>query len=132
MVEPLSRAPADALDQACQRRVSLRGFLQIIAQPSWRLRDDRRSAARRLDGAAVHEQRVEQSRQVALEAPTDGYRRLWYRLDAQGVSVGRDRLRRLLGTLGLCQARVRKPRWPRPAMQGIHVRRDSWKTAIVT
>ena len=117
MVEPLSMAQADALYQEFQRRVSLRGFMQIIGQPYWRLRDYRRSAAHRLDAAAVHDQLVEQIRQVALEAPTYGYQRLWYVLDAQGVSVGRDRLRRLLGTLGLSQAMVRKPRWPRPAIQ---------------
>ncbi len=107
----------DALYQEFERRVSLRGFMRMIGQPYWRLRDYRRAAARRLDVDAKHDQLVHQVRHTALEAPTYGYRRLWHVLRSQGVSVGCDRLRRLLRTLGLSQPTIRKPQRPKPAIQ---------------
>ena len=117
MVEPLSLAQTAPLYEEFESRVSLRGFMQIIGQPYWRLRDYRRSSARRLEAAAAHHQLVHQVEQAALAAPTYGYRRLWHVLRGQGVWVGRDRLRRLLRPLGLSQAMIRKPRRPRPTIQ---------------
>ena len=110
-------AQTDTLYEEVKARVSLRGFTRIIGQPYWRLRDYRHSSARRA-AAAAREGHLEQDvRQAALQAPTYGYRRLWHVLRGQGVRIGRDRLRRLLRTLGLSQAVVRKPRRPKAAIQ---------------
>ena len=110
-------AQADTLYEEVKARVSLRGFTRIIGQPYWRLRDYRRSSARRAAAAAQYGHLEQQVRQAALEAPTYGYRRLWHVLRDQGVRIGRDRLRRLLRTLGLSQAVTRKPRRPKAAIQ---------------
>ena len=107
----------DTLYEEVQARVSLRGLTRLIAQPYWRLRDYRRSLARHAAAAAPYGHLEQQVRQAALEAPTYGYRRLWHVLRGQGVRIGRDRLRRLLRTLGLSQAVVRKPRRPKAAIE---------------
>ena len=91
---------ADTLYEAFKAQVSLRGFARIMGQPYWRLRHDRRLSARRSEAADQYDHLVQQVRLAALEAPTYGYRRLGYVLRDQGVGVGRDRLRRLLRTLG--------------------------------
>ena len=108
---------ADTLYEAFKAQVSLRGFARIIGQPYWRLRDYRRLSAHRSEAADQYEHLVQQVRLAALEAPTYGYRRLWYALRDQGVGVGRDRLRRLLRTLGLSRVLIRKPRRPKAATQ---------------
>ena len=105
------------LYEAVKTRVSLRGFARIIGQPYWRLRDYRRSSARRASAAAQDSHLEQRVRQAALEAPTYGYRRLWRVLCGQGVWVGRERLRRLLRALGLSQAMIRKSRRPKVAIQ---------------
>ena len=110
-------AQADTLYEEFKARVSLRGFTRIIGQPYWRLRDYRRLSSHRAEAADQHHRLVPRVWQAALEAPTYGYRRLWYVLSAQGVLIGRNRLRRLLRTLGLSQTLIRKPRRPRPAIQ---------------
>lgn len=110
-------AQADTMYEEVKTRVSLRGFTRLIDQPYWRLRDYRRSSVRRAAIAAPYSHLEQHVRQAALEAPTYGYRRLWHVLRDQGVWVGRDRLRRLLRALGLCQAMIRKPRRAKAAIQ---------------
>jgi putative transposase len=110
-------AQTDTLYEEVKVHVSLRGFTRIIGQPYWRLRDYRHSSARRVAAATQDGHLVQQVRQAALAAPTYGYRRLWYVLRDQGVWIGRDRLRRLLGRLGLCQAMIRTPRRSKAAMK---------------
>jgi putative transposase len=110
-------AQPDMLYEEVKTRISLRGFARIVGQPYWRLRDYRRLSARRSSAAAQAGHLEQRVRQAALEAPTYGYRRLWRVLRDQGVWVGRERLRRLLRALGLCQATIRKPRRPKAAIE---------------
>lgn len=92
--------------------------MRIVGLPYWRLRDYRRVSSCRIEVAAEHQRLVQQVKDVALESPTYGYRRLWQVLKGQGVQVGRERLRRLLKDLGLSQAVIRKPRRQTPPIQG--------------
>jgi transposase InsO family protein len=117
MVEPLSLAQTDTLYEDVKTRISLRGFARMIDQPYWRLRDYRRSSARRASAAAQCNHLEQRVRQAALEEPTYGYRRLWRVLCGQGVLIGRERLRRLLRTLGLSPAMIRKPRRPKAVIR---------------
>ena len=51
-------------------------------------------------------------KEVALEHPTYGHRPLYQELKARGVKVGREKVRYLLGELGLTPAPIRKRRNP--------------------
>jgi transposase InsO family protein len=99
-----------------QTKVSLRGFMRVVGEPYWRLRDYRRAAARR-----QQRQRGEQTlqysvHQAALAQPTYGYRRLYHVLRAGGLRIGRERVRRLLTTVGLAHECLKKKRRATPAV----------------
>lgn len=84
-----------------RKRLSIKGFMRLVGQPYWRLRDY-------LQGGTVRKRRIQvQSRaatavaEVAGAQPTYGYRRVYPRLRQQGSLIGPERVRRWMGALGL-------------------------------
>ena len=89
--------------------------MSALGQPEWRLRDYLRAESQRCDRQRLQCEAAEQVRAAAAEDGTYGYRRVWHRLRACGVRLGRERVRRLMGQLGLQPpAPVKKAR-PRTA-----------------
>lgn len=94
--------------------LSLRRFAEAVGVAYYRLRDFIRSEQQRRK-RQQREQALRQAiKKVALEYPTYGYRPLYQELKAHGVKVGREKVRRLLGELGLTPAPVRRRRNPAP------------------
>lgn len=75
--------------------------MRVVGQPYWRLRDYLRGDARRKRQIQVQSQAVTAILEVAGAQPTDGYRRVYHRLHQQRLWIGRERVRRLMGVLGL-------------------------------
>ena len=97
----LSVASLAELYRDYRKRLSIKGFMRLVGQPYWRLRDY-------LQGGAVRKRRIQaQSRAatavaaVAGAQPTYGYRRVYQRLRQQGCPIGRERVRRWMDALGL-------------------------------
>lgn len=106
-----------------QGRISLRGFMRLVDQPYWRLRDYRRREGQRRQREQALSQAAAAVRAVADEDASYGYRRVYQRLRQQGVEIGRECVRRLMGEMGLQppppakkkrqkHAVVAEPDWP--------------------
>lgn len=83
------------------KRLSIKGFMRIVGQPYWRLRDYLQGGARREQQGQIQSQAVTAILGVARAPPTYGYRRVYHRLRQQRAGIGRERVRRLLGVWGL-------------------------------
>lgn len=82
----------------------------------WRLRDYRRAGARRRRRQQRQAQAERQVCEAAHAAPTYGYRRIHQALAQQGIAIGRERVRALMGERGLQPPVPRKPRRATPAV----------------
>jgi putative transposase len=98
-----------------QTKVSLRGFMRVVGEPYWRLRDYRRAAARHQQRQGGEQALQHSVHQAALAQPTYGYRRLYHVLRVGGLRIGRERVRRLLAAVGLAHERLKKKRRAAPA-----------------
>jgi transposase InsO family protein len=81
--------------------ISLKGFMRVVDQPYWRLRDYFRREPQRRHREEVLLQASAAVRSVAEEDASYGYRRVYQRLRQQGIKIGRECVRRLMGQLGL-------------------------------
>ena len=84
-----------------QGQVSLKGFMRLVDQPYWRLRDYLRGEAVRRRRDQVRSQAAAEVLSVAAEDDTYGYRRVYERLCQKGAQIGRECVRQLMGELGL-------------------------------
>lgn len=82
-------------------QISLKGFTRLVDQPYWRLRDYLQRHASREHRDRVHAHYAAEIEAVATEEPTYGYRRVYKRLVDKGVEIGCEKVRRLMGELGL-------------------------------
>jgi hypothetical protein len=82
-------------------RLSLKGFMRVMGQPYWRLRDDLRAGAQRHQRATAHGRAGVWVQAAAAAEPTYGYRRVYQALRQQHRPIGRERVRHLMGDLGL-------------------------------
>ena len=86
----------------CYRaRISLKGFMRLVGQPYWRLRDYWCAEAARSQRGGVGSRAATAVAEVAGAEPTYGYRRVYQALRQQHFPVGRERVRRLMGERGL-------------------------------
>lgn len=84
-----------------RKRLSIKGFMRVVGQPYWRLRDYLQGGVRREQRDQLQSQAVTAIGGVAGAQPTYGYRRVYHRLRQQRTWIGRERVRRLMGELGL-------------------------------
>ena len=84
-----------------RKRLSINGFMRIVGQPYWRLRDHLQGGARREQRGQLQSRAVTAILGVASAQPTYGYRRVYHRLRQQRTWIGRERVRRLMDELGL-------------------------------
>lgn len=99
--------------------LSLRRFAEAVGVAYYRLRDfirGERQRRRRQQRERALRQAV---KEVALEHSTYGHRPLYQELKARGVKVGRDKVRRILGELGLNPTPIRKRRKSAPEVTAI-------------
>ena len=80
-------------------RISLKGFMRVIGQPYWRLRDYLRVGAARRHRARVQARASAWVQAVATAEPTYGYRRVYQTLRQQHRLIGRERVRRWMDLL---------------------------------
>jgi putative transposase len=97
-LSPLSVEDLDRVYRQYQGQVSLKGFRRMLGQPYWRLRDYRRGDAhrRRRDQALSQAQAAVSARRPGADT-SYGYRQVHRHLRAQGVALGREGVRRLMG-----------------------------------
>jgi hypothetical protein len=84
-----------------QGQVSLKGLMRAVEQPYWRLRDYLQGEARRRHRDQARSQAVAAVSAAAAADTSYGYRRVYQHLRAEGVALGRECVRRLMGELGL-------------------------------
>ncbi|MBK8168497.1 MAG: DDE-type integrase/transposase/recombinase [bacterium] len=84
-----------------RKRLSIKGFMRVVGPPCWRLRDYWQGGVRREQRGQLQSRAVTAILGVAGAQPTYGYRRAYHRLRQQRAGIGRERVRRLLGVLGL-------------------------------
>ncbi len=100
------------LRQSRYSEISLRYFAKLVGVAYWRLRDFIKSEKQR----QLRQQRQQELRaaakRLALASPTFGYRYIHQELLKEGFKVARERVRKLLGELGLQAPVVRKRRKP--------------------
>ena len=95
----------------CYRaRISLQGFMRLVGQPYWRLRDYLCAEAARSQRDRVGSRAATAVAEVASAEPTYGYRRVYQTLRQQCFPIGRERVRRLMGALGLQPPPPMKPK----------------------
>jgi len=75
--------------------------MRLVGQPYWRLRDYLCAEAARSQRGGVGSRAATAVADVAGAEPTYGYRRVYQALRQQHFPVGRERVRRLMGKLGL-------------------------------
>ena len=99
--------------------LSLRRFAEAVGVAYYRLRDFIRGEQQRRK-RQQREQALRQAvKEAALEHPTYGHRPLYQELEARGVNVGREKVRRILGELGLNPAPARKRRKGAPEVTAV-------------
>lgn len=94
--------------------LSLRRFAEAVGIAYYRLRDficSERQRHKRQQRERTLQQVI---KEVALEHPSYGHRPLYQELKARGGKVGREKVRHLLGELGLTPAPIRKRCNPAP------------------
>lgn len=97
-------------------RISLKGFMRALGQPYWRLRDSLRGDAARSQRLRVRSRAATAVAGVAGAEPTYGYRRVYHTLRQRRTPIGRERIRRLMGELGLQPPPPTKKKRPAPAV----------------
>lgn len=97
-------------------RISLKGFMRALGQPYWRLRDSLRGDAARSQRLRVRSRAATAVAGVAGAEPTYGYRRVYHTLRQRRTPIGRERIRRLMGELGLQPLPPTKKKRPAPAV----------------
>lgn len=95
-------------------QLSLKAFAAAAGVAYWRLRDFIHSQKLRKRREKRYAELKQAVKRVALSFPTYGYRPLYQELRAQGIKIGREKVRRILDELGLLQKPVKKPRRPIP------------------
>lgn len=82
-------------------RISLRRFMRLVGQPYWRLRDYLRGGVVRKQRGRAGSWTRAAIMEIAGKEPTYGYRRVYHALRQRRIPIGRERVRRLMGALGL-------------------------------
>lgn len=93
--------------------------MRLVDQPYWRLRDYRRSAAQRQRREHARSQAMAAVSAAAAVDPSYGYRRVYRHLGHQGVTLGRECVRRLMGELGLQPPPPQKKRREKTAVAAV-------------
>ena len=96
-------------------RTSLRGFCRLADIPRWRLRYYLKTQKRRQERVRVEAKEQKKVKEVALEHPTYGYRRVYVELNKKAV-LGKERVRTLMALLGLKRETPKKKRRESPAV----------------
>jgi len=109
-------AQLNTVYEVFRAQLSLRGFSKIVGVAYWRLRDYRRAGACRRRRQQRQAQVKRWLREAARTEPSYGYRRIHQALVGQGHAVGRERVRALMGELGLQPPAPKKPRRATPAV----------------
>lgn len=94
--------------------LSLRRFAGAVGVAYYRLRDFVRGERQRRQRQRRERVLRRAVKAAALEHPTYGHRPLYQELKARGVGVGREKVRHILGELGLNPPPARKRRDPSP------------------
>ena len=84
-----------------QGAVSLKGFMRIVDQPYWQLRDYLKGEEKRQHRKQALSQAAAEVTAAAAEGTSYGYRRVYQHLRNKGVEIGRECVRHLMGELGL-------------------------------
>ena len=105
-----------ALYHRYRTRISLRRFMKLVGQPYWRLRDDLRDRPQRCQRVAAYRGAGAWVQAVAAAEPTYGYRRVYAVLRQQHRPIGRERVRHLMGDLGLQPPPPPKKKRPAPTV----------------
>lgn len=90
--------------------------MRLVGQPLWRLRDYLGAEAARSQRDGVGSRAATAVAEVAGAEPTYGYRRVYQALRQQHFPIGRERVRRLMGKLGLRPPAPMKRKPPLPAV----------------
>ena len=96
-----------------QEHISLRGFCRLADVARHRLRYYLETEKRRQERIRVESEEQEKVKEVVLENPTYGYRRVYIELNKK-VSLGKERVRHLMVLLGLKRETPRKKRRESP------------------
>lgn len=94
--------------------LSLRRFAGVVGVAYYRLRDFIRSERQRRQRQQREQVLRRAVKAAALEHPTYGHRPLHQELKSKRVNIGREKVRRILGELGLNPPPARKRRNPSP------------------
>ena len=97
-----------------RKRLSIKGFMRIVGQPYWRLRDYLHHSARRKQQDQRHSQAVTAILEVVHAQPTYGYRRVYHHLRQQRTGIRGERVRRLMDERGLRVPAPMRKRRPTP------------------
>ena len=101
-------------------RLSLKAFMRVMGQPYWRLRDYLRASGPRRQRATAHRCAGVWVQAAAAAQPTYGYRRVYQALRQQHRPIGRERVRQLMGELGLQPPPPLKKKRPAPTVVAEH------------
>ena len=96
-------------------RISLRGFCRLADLSRWQLRYHLETEKQRQERIRKEKEKKKRVKEVALEQPTYGYRRVYIELNKE-FSLGRERVRDLMAHLGLKRETPRKKRRESPAV----------------
>mgnify|MGYP000846935025 CR=1 FL=1 len=99
-----------------RQRLSIKGFMRVVGQPYWRLRDYLQGDGRRTQRGQIQSQALTAILGVAGAQPTYGYRRVYHRLRQQHTGIGRERVRRFMGRVGVQPPPPMKKKRPAPAV----------------
>jgi transposase InsO family protein len=97
-------------------RISLKGFMRVVGQPYWRLRDYLRTSPQCRQRATAHGCAGAWIQAVAAAEPTYGYRRVYQALRQQHRPIGRERVRQRMGERGLQPPSPLKKKRPAPTV----------------
>lgn len=97
-------------------RLSLKGFMRMVGQPYWRLRDFLRSRTVRQPQDRVRSWALAAVTEMAGKEPTYGYRRVYHALQQRSRLIGREQVRRWMGEGGLQPPPPLKRKRPTPAV----------------
>ena len=87
--------------------------MRLVNQPYWRLRDYLRSEGQRQRREQAYSQAALEVSAAAAEDATYGYRHVHQRLRERGSEIGRERVRHLMGELGLQPSPAGKKKRPK-------------------
>jgi hypothetical protein len=94
--------------------------MRVMGQPYWRLRDYLRASGPRRQRATAHRCAGVWVQAAAAAQPTYGYRRVYQALRQQHRPIGRERVRQLMGELGLQPPPPLKKKRPAPTVVAEH------------